>query len=679
MGLLASLERRAQPALDDDRYYEDYYTSKDGLTTVFAPSWAGVRVNESTALTVSAAWACIRLFSEVIGSLPIKTYQRNDKDDSKSLYRKHPLYRLLHDRPNPYMNAATFKECLQMHCETWGNCYAEIERDTQGNPLALWPLRPDRMTPEWDTDGSLVYFYRLPEGKTVKMPAYRIFHVPCFTWDGKIGLSPIAAAREELGMAIAMQRFGGSFFRNGATPQGVITHPKTLTPKAMTNLQESWYEQHGGLTRAQRIAILEEGADYKQIGIPPEDAQFLGSRQFELEDIARFWRVPPHLIGHLTRSTYNNIEHQGIEFVVYSIRIRTVRWEQEIQTKLVSAEDQDSVFAEYLIDALLRGDWKSRSESLEIMRRNAVINGNDWCRIENLNPIGPVGDIYTLPMNYVQLKSDGSVSGFAGEEKNKFTAGASGPTSKRAKGSPVVRNRLRAAYSGLILQTADRAVRRETTDVRKLIKKHLVEKHDLDGFEEAITKFYRDHTEYLQKNFGPLFRSYAEAITAAVAEEIGGDPAMTPELETFAARYTDSFVKRTTQSSKNQIRKIIREAPAGEAQRREAIDEELEQRLEEWEEREPAKVTDEETVRASDAFARQAFIAGGVTELVWVTQGPKACPYCLNLDGTTVGIEKEFVPSGDFTPEDGVAPMRVYGAKSHPPLHEGCACTIVSA
>ena len=272
-------------------------------------------------MQVTAVYACVRLLSESLAGLPIHIYQYN-RDGSRERVIDHPLYPLLHDAPNEEMSSFTFKETLMSHLLLYGNGYAQIIRNGRGQALALYPLLPDRMEVSRTEKGALAYTYQITVGEkrfhmggsnTITFRRDEVLHIPGLGFDGLVGYSPIALAKNAIGMALATEEYGASFFANGATPGGVLEHPSTITD--IQRVKDSWNASYRGSKNAQRLAILEEGMHYKQIGIPPDQAQFLETRKFQLNEIARIFRVPPHMIGDLERSSFNNIEQQSLEFV----------------------------------------------------------------------------------------------------------------------------------------------------------------------------------------------------------------------------------------------------------------------------------------------------------------------------------------------------------------------------
>jgi HK97 family phage portal protein len=371
----------------------------------------GVSVNSNTAMNCVPYFAGVRLIAETVGQLPLIEYQRL-KPRGKERATQRKVYQLLHDAPNPEMSAVSFKESLQGQCVTWGNAFAEIQWDMDnGMPVALWPLRADMMQVGRDKETKeIIYSYRLPDGTTAKLPAYRVWHMPGFGFDGLIGYDTIYLAREAIGMALAMEEYGARFFSNGANPGGVLEHPNKLSAPAQDNLRKSWNEMHQGLTNQHRIAILEEGMSYKQVGIPPENAQFLESRKFQITEIARLLNLPPHMLKDLDRATFSNIEHQGIEFVVYTMAPWFTRWEETCNRKLLMPFERNIFFFEFLVDALLRGDSAARATFYKELFYMGAMSPNDIRDKENMNPIAdPNGDKYFVQANMVPIDMAGKM------------------------------------------------------------------------------------------------------------------------------------------------------------------------------------------------------------------------------------------------------------------------------
>lgn len=374
-----------------------------------SPSATGLRINANKAMTCVVYFAGVRLISETVGQLPLIEYLRV-QPRGKIRATNRILYTLLHDEPNSEMDAMTFKETLQGHAVTWGNAFAEIEWDVEtGAPKALWPLRPDKMkVGRDDKTKEIIYVYQLSDGTTTVLPAWRVLHIPGFGFDGIIGYDTIHLAREAIAMALAMEEYGARFFGNGANPGGVLEHPNQLSKPAQENLRESWNEMHSGLSRQHRIAILEEGMKYHQVGIPPENAQFLESRKFQKSEIATLLHIPPHMIGDLEKATFSNIEHQGIEFLKYTMMPWLARWQQSCTRKLLLPVERSSYFVEFLVDALLKGDSQARASFYKELFYLGALSPNDIREKENMNPIiSEGGDEYYIQANMLPMEMAG--------------------------------------------------------------------------------------------------------------------------------------------------------------------------------------------------------------------------------------------------------------------------------
>ena len=648
------LEKRSLAKFDE---YLDFLI--DGQS-----SNSGANVTEKTALKSTAVFACVRILAETIASLPLPVYERLDPRGKKRA-PQHPLYNLLHDAPNPYMTSFVFRETMMGHLATWGNLYAEIEWDSRARPKALWPLRPDRMKEIKHKNGKLVYVYRLPDGTDKVFQAYRIFHVPGLGFDGYVGYSPIAMAREAVGLSMSTEEFGARLFKNGAKPGGVLEHPQKLGKEAHDNLRKSWNEMHQGLSNQHRIAILEQGMTYKQIGIPPNDAQFLETRKFQTLEIARIYRIPPHMLADLERATFSNIEHQSIDFVVHTIRPWLVRWEQAIKQKLFVGNEKERYFAEFLVDGLLRGDTQSRYEAYAKGFQVGAFSVNDILELENRNPIGKDGDKRFVPMNMVPLDS---VDDFKPKQSGEPEADRTLPPLETR--SAAARNRFRLAkqYEGLFRDAGARIVAREVKDLKRAAKKMLKERDSTD-FLVYLEDYYRKAPEWIEKTILPVFLSLGEAARDAAAQEIGADPA---DMNEWLSGYAERYGRQHAGSSEGQLRALITQAQTDAEDSYELIEE----RLGEWEEKRPGKIAQRETVELSNKVARFVFAGAGITRLRWVAVGSKSCPYCNELDGKVVGIDSPFLGGSEsLESEDGR--MRINKPAFTPQLHSGCECQII--
>ena len=392
----------------------------------FGNTSAGKPVNEHTAMQMTAVYSCVRILSETLAGLPLHVYRYNDSG-GKEKYLKHPLYKLLHDEPNPEMTSFAFRETLMSHLLLWGNAYAQIIRNARGEVIALYPLMPNKMTVDRDSKGRLFYLYSrtsddaptLGDESQVYLSPSEVLHIPGLGFDGLIGYSPIAMAKNAVGLAIATEEYGAKFFANGAAPGGVLEHPGTI--KDPQKVKESWNSAYQGSQNAHRVAVLEEGMKYQPIGISPEQAQFLETRKFQINEIARIFRVPPHMLADLEKSSFSNIEQQSLEFVKYTLDPWVVRWEQSMCRALLMESEKPIVFIKFNVDGLLRGDYVSRMSGYATARQNGWMSANDIRELENLDRIPAEfgGDLYLINGAMTKLQDAGAFAKQAEPAPNK--------------------------------------------------------------------------------------------------------------------------------------------------------------------------------------------------------------------------------------------------------------------
>ena len=388
-----------------------------GNSFLWGSSTSGKVVNERTAMQMTAVYSCVRVLAEAIAGLPLFVYKYG-ADGSKEKYLEHPLWRVLHDEPNPEMTSFVFRETMMNHLLLSGNAYAQIIRNARGEVVALYPLMPNRMKVDRDSQGRLYYCYTknsddAPEvGKSkqteVILSPSDVLHVLGLGYDGLVGYSPIAMARNAVGLAMAAEEYGAKFFANGAAPSGVLEHPGTI--KDPERIRQSWQSTFGGSANSNKIAVLEEGLKYAPIAISPEQAQFLETRKFQINEIARIFRVPPHMLADLEKSSFSNIEQQSLEFVKYTLDPWVVRWEQAMNRSLLMDSEKMTVFTKFNVDGLLRGDYASRMTGYATARQNGWMSANDIRELENLDRISAEqgGDLYLINGAMTKLEDAGA-------------------------------------------------------------------------------------------------------------------------------------------------------------------------------------------------------------------------------------------------------------------------------
>jgi len=387
----------ADLALTDEKAWNPSLWSMIG-----SQSLSGENVSEATALTYSAVFNAITLIGGTLGSLPLHLMRKKNK--KKEHAEEKPLYRIMHDQWNPYMTAMAGRECLASHVLSWGNGYAEIVRNYMGEVVELWPITPDRM--RIDMKGNdLIYIVRV-DNRDIVLPREKVLHVPGLGFDGFLGYSVIALARKSIGLGMAIESFGSLYFGQGTHPGVVVSHPQKLSPTASSNLQTSLVQEYSGLGKSHRLLLLEEGMTVANIGIPPEDSQFLESRQFQVTDIARWYNLPVHKLKEMTKSSFNNIQEEQQSFVTDSVLPWLVRFEQNYNMQLLLPNEQgrQKLYFKHSVEGLLRGDSKSRGEFYKAMFGIGAFTINDIRELEDKDPsTNEYANEHFVPMNMVPL------------------------------------------------------------------------------------------------------------------------------------------------------------------------------------------------------------------------------------------------------------------------------------
>lgn len=412
------VENRIRSATNRDRsgWFVDWINR--GSKTV-----SGESVSNNSALQLGTVFACIRNISEDVGKLPFKLFKPLTPRGKEPL-PNHQLYRILHDMPNEEMTSMVFRQTLTAHCLSWGNGYAEIQRDARGKVVALWPLRPDRVLPfrNENDDNKIWYEITTDTGEKVFIRFDSMLHIPGLAFDGLVGYNVIRFARECLGGALAGQKYASAFYGNGAVPGGILSHPETLSDPAHGRLVKSLEDRHKGAGKAAKVMVLEEGMTYTQTTIPPEEAQFLETRQFNVPEISRWFRMPPYKVSDTTRAQgWSTLEQANTDYVTDTLLPWIVRWEQEVWRKLLSPRDKSAgLFAKHVVQGLLRGDTKTRTESYVRGRNWGWLSADDVRDLEDMNPLpDDLGQVYLMPLNMKDVAAEDEEPDFT-EERNQL-------------------------------------------------------------------------------------------------------------------------------------------------------------------------------------------------------------------------------------------------------------------
>jgi HK97 family phage portal protein len=519
----------------------------------YRPTLSGTVVSDVTALESPAYFAGVRNVSEDLATLPLITYRRIDerkRERDPDFY----LYPILHDMPNEEIDAVTFFEMQQAWLMMRRNAYAEVVRDRTGRCMGLWPIPPSRVSVR-RFEGELLYQVSLPPGMTDPQSGLpfkildrsRILHVKALALDGILGLNSITTHSEAIGLSLALDRYGAAFFGNDGTPGGTYEHPGKLTDPAYKRLKGALEDRHKGLENAHRIAILEEGMKFNATSVPNDKAQFIDSKRYSVEDMGRLNRIAPHKIGDLSRATFSNIEHQGIDYVVSTIRPPAVRWERAIHAQVYLADDRKTHYSEFLLDALLRGDSQQRAQAFATMRQNGVINADEWRALENLNPIEDgSGAVYLVNGTMMPVNGEMSLDKRIEAVGALIRAGFDPVVAAKSLGldpmphiglPPVTvqpaylldKNGQKPAeeepdaarlFRPLFLAAAQRCVHKEATALAKAVEK-VLRPNGMRAFEGWVTEFYRDHGATIKQAFVPIAVAVGEAIRGASGPDLG--------------------------------------------------------------------------------------------------------------------------------------------------------------
>lgn len=475
-------------------------------------SSAGVSVTPDTAMQLGVFFDCVRVIAEDVAKLPLVLYRRVGTS-GKERASDHYLYDMLHRKPNPKMTSVELRETITAHMASWGNGYLFREIENGGRVAALWPLRPDRISlreTTLDNDSTMAYYdYQLSNGQRQVFSEEQVIHLRGLSFDGREGYSITTQGKDTIGLAIAAERYGSKFFANDATPRTVLTHQKVLKEDARKNIRESWEGRFRGVDRSHLIAILEEGMDVKTIGVDPEKSLLIESREFSIEEICRWFRMPPHKVSHLKRSTFSNIEHQAIEYVVDTLLPWLVRWEQRLGVDLLTEQEQRTMFFEHEVKGLLRGDFKTRMDGYRVGREIGLYSVNDLLELENRNPIGPEGDVRHVPQNWMLLSTEQPAKLTQADKK---TAGDLEQLDGRNVRS-MEAQRIRDRFAPLVMSVLEPLSLRHARTMEEHNSTR-IRNADLMGFREWLERFVAEYPKVVTSKVEPVLRTYASSLIA---------------------------------------------------------------------------------------------------------------------------------------------------------------------
>jgi HK97 family phage portal protein len=629
---------------------------------------SGVQVDEFTAMQSTAVFAAVRLIAGTIASLPLPVYKREER--AKIRDSNHPVYKLLHDRPNPEISSFQWRQTGIAHELLYGRWLNEIEYDNRGKIKALWPLPPWKVKMVLGARGFKYYDLTLDSGETVRIPGSRVLDIPNISVTGQVGMSCIAAGAEAIGLALAAEQFGARFFGEGTNLGGFLEHPGKIAPDRRQSFKDDIKAQYEGLGKSHKLMLLEEGMKYTRIGIPPNEAQFIETRKMQVAEIGRLFGITQlHKIGDLEKATFSNVEHLGIEFVTDTIRPHLVNVEQEFNYKLFP--EGDNHFAEFLVDGLLRGDTETRYQAYATARQWGWMSANDIRELENMNPLpDKQGDIYLVPMNMIPADQVDNWEPKASGEPAERMEKRDNPFLRHA----ILRDKVARSYQGMYEETLKRIIQREKSHILRAAKKHLGERSFLT-FNDWMTDFYKEFPTYIRKELMPVVLSMSEAVYGIAALEVGAEAVMTEDTRNKVSEYMDAYIARHIKESVGRIKAALDKPDSRQIEDEYLL--EVEEQVEKWEEGRAGVGASDETTRIGNMIARYVFIAAGIIKLKWNAIGSESCEFCQQLNGKVVGIDTPFIAAGDeISGHVGGKSLTVKGPKSHPPIHKGCVCII---
>jgi HK97 family phage portal protein len=641
-------------------------TAQDLLDLIgsYPESNSGIAVTPLTAMQCSAVFACIRVLSESIGQIPLKVYKTGDgsKDVAKDFY----LYDLLRWQPNDFQTAFDLKVFIILCLCLRGNFYGYINWIGSGKKKQIseiLPLHPDNVTPKQSKDWGIIYNVKTGDNKPEVIKNENIWHIKGLSLDGFTGVSPIKYQKESIGLALATEKHGSNLFKRGGRPSGTIEHPGELSKPAIERILAGWNAAHGG-SKQGGTALLEEGMKYKTISMTNEDAQFLETRKYQRSEIAGMFRVPLHMIGDLEKSSFSNIEHQGLEFVKYSLGGWVVNIELSVRKDLLTEDQKKTYFAEFLVDALERGDISSRYQAYSTGIEKGILSPNECRAKENLNPRDG-GDDFLRPMN-MEISGDENGGDPVEDPARVFRL--------RSKANSInARNQLREGYKKMFASAMQKVVSNDVWQIRANIGKNIKNR---SNFTTWLNEYYDNSSGAIKKEIFRILKNYALLVKTLALQDVDFDGEINGFSE-FIDERSGNVSLNYIKSNINQLLALLQETETDELK---AV---LLQRLEEWEkgsDTRPAKSeswAEDEVVKTDNAVSRFCWAAAGVISLIWRTQGRDTCPFCKQMNGKKVGIKEPFIEKDSFLEADDGSGLKIRGIKNHPPIHKGCKCIII--
>lgn len=659
MGILNTLEKRQGFGPADDFWYRPTWMSGAAGSKEASPEQA---------LSVSAWFCGISIIAGTMGSMPLKLYRRNGA--AREEVKDDPRHWLMYRRPNRFQTAFEWREMCQGHLLARGNAYSRIVRDRAGRPTDLLPLHPDRVEVRVEA-GEVVYKVQTTTGEKT-YPAKDVLHMRGMGGNGLTGWSVAALARRSLGYALQLENHGSELMGNKARPGGVLSTDQVLKKETKDALAQGWDSMFtgGGLGKT---AVIDAGLSWQQVGFSAEDAQFLDSRKFQITDVARWLNIPPHFLKDLERATFGNIEQQSLEFAVHTIRPWAERWEQRLDLAFLEDDERGELFYKFSLDALLRGDQESRANFYQSLFNMGSLSPNDIRAKEDMNPVEG-GDQRFVQLNLMPLEQAGELVQLptpSPPDSEPPQRSAEHRTEDRAwemrtTRSARLRLRFRQTHQRLMQNAAERLVKREVQDLRRLLD--AVEDGDVDEFLRRLDRYTEGLPATARKIMAPLLAAYIDLVADAAAEEVELNEIDEARVEAWKASYIDGFTQAHTTETAGKLRDTMTEAGGDPFTNARGM-------LDRWDEQRGAAIAAREAVTAGGGAAVMVYALAGMGA-VWRNTGTEDCPYCEMLEGRTVRVGERFLREGETLDPGGVDPLTVKRSVGHPSAHKGCDCYV---
>jgi len=616
-------------------------TNLSGGNFTFFPSKLQ-EVTKEDSLKVSVVVAALRAISESISMMPLHLYYDDGKTKIKAV--DSPLYALMKSSPNEEITSQELIEWLINSILIYGNGYAFVDRDLRGNVIGIFPLQARKVQVLRAKDGDKALYYKITtDSGSVDVSKEDMLHIPNFVYDGIIGKSIIDIAANTIALSVTADQYASQVFASGGTKKMAVNIPPGLSTQAIDNIRASFKSLYGGSASNHTVAFLQDDMKVQVIGVDPNEAQLLGSREFNITEICRFFRIPPHVIQDLSRSTNNNIESQSIEFVKYCLLPYVTRIESRLNKTLISEKDRGRFFFKFGLDGLLRADSAARSSYYREMLTFGALSINEIREMEDMNPIEN-GDIHLVPLNMTPLSVMATYNPNEGVSEERSSEQKMRATPKKRRGEE--RRRLRNNYVPLIKSTYERIVKAEIREIKKNINKRA----EVDIYDEKFR-------EFILNQLKPAMDTLARSISEIATSEAG--------IEQFEQlqEWIDGYVERSVNEHIQVSQALLDEMPP----------EEIEVEVEKWIETRPEKVANHETRNLAEVIATAIFKSAGVA-YVWRATGD-SCNICNSLNGRVVGSDGTFEKEGNSL-GSGESVMKLKKSVKHAPLHSGCDCFV---